>query len=296
MRNLIASGLMAVSMAACLPYGQDAYREQIVVESWQTADSLLAPVKLSRTVPFGETYDFATAAVTDADVRIEELAADGSVAATFVYLPTAPGVYTAADPGARLRPATRYRLRADMPGRATLTAETTVPDTFRVVRRNADVLAYQGPVQFEADLSRSFYPGRQNIYIISTEAADPRRVNLVPLYAQLAEEEDDLDDLRRVSSGLINEGNYEVNADNTITLRFPWIAVAFYGENTVTFHTVDDNVYDFIRSATVQLGGGTTSPGEIENVIDHVENGIGIFGSTAAVKLRITVTDAVPAP
>lgn len=41
-------------------------------------------------------------------------------------------------------------------------------------------------------------------------------------------------------------------------------------------------MYDFVRSESVQLGGSTLSPGEIQNVITHVEGGLGIFGSLAS--------------
>ena len=46
---------------------------------------------------------------------------------------------------------------------------------------------------------------------------------------------------------------------------------------------VDDNLFDFIRSQSVQQGGSTLAPGEIPNVLDHIEGGTGIFGSLARV-------------
>jgi hypothetical protein len=46
---------------------------------------------------------------------------------------------------------------------------------------------------------------------------------------------------------------------------------------------VDDNIFDFVRSHTVQQGGSTLSPGEIPNVLDRVEGGTGIFGSSAQI-------------
>ena len=56
------------------------------------------------------------------------------------------------------------------------------------------------------------------------------------------------------SSGLLNEANFSVDTDGSVTIRYPWIAVAFYGDNKLVASTVDDNIYDFIRSASVQLG------------------------------------------
>ena len=42
---------------------------------------------------------------------------------------------------------------------------------------------------------------------------------------------------------------------------------------------IDQNLYDYIRSESVQLGGSTLSPGEIQNVLTPIIGGVGIFGS-----------------
>ncbi|HBQ58078.1 MAG TPA: hypothetical protein DD671_00195, partial [Balneolaceae bacterium] len=104
--------------------------------------------------------------------------------------------------------------------------------------------------------------------------------------------EEDLILLSNNSSGIINEANFQDNQDGTITLSYPWIGIAFYGVNNIVANAIDDNVYDFVRSQQVQLGGSMLSPGEIQNVIYHVEGGLGVFGSLAT----DTVTTFVSQP
>ena len=98
------------------------------------------------------------------------------------------------------------------------------------------------------------------------------------------------EDLRITESPIINEGNYEINENGTITVKLPWLAVAFFGPNRLTANALDDNMFDFIRSQTVQQGGSTLAPGEIPNVIDRVEGGTGIFGSLARSSYEVLIT------
>ncbi len=84
------------------------------------------------------------------------------------------------------------------------------------------------------------------------------------------------------SSGIINEGNFEINPDGSFTIQYSWAGFTFYEQNLLVANTIDDNVYDYVRSQTVQLSGSSLSPGEIQNVIHNIEGGIGIFGSLAS--------------
>ena len=80
----------------------------------------------------------------------------------------------------------------------------------------------------------------------------------------------------------MNESNFEISPDSSVILQYPWLAVAFFEENQIVANIIDDNIYDFVRSQSVQLGGSTLSPGEIPNILYNIEGGIGVFGSIAA--------------
>jgi hypothetical protein len=115
---------------------------------------------------------------------------------------------------------------------------------------------------------------------------DPRPEQLTPFVNDfLIDDEDDLEDFRVSESPLINEGNFDVNQDGTLTIKYPWIALIFFGPNRISVNAADDNIFDFVRSRDIQTRGSTLSPGEILAIVDHVEGGTGIFGSYARVNL-----------
>lgn len=281
-------------LAACdtLETQDPDFEPEYVVESYQIAQESLQPIRLSRTADVDGTYDFKAGAVRGAAVTMNLLGEDGRVEATFAFAEqgTTPGVYTAVDQH-RLLPRRTYRLDVTTPNDDRITALTVVPDTFRLVRTNLDTVVYQSSEQFEVTVTRSFVPGRQNVFIFGVRALEPRYDQLTPFAAAIFDEdEDNLDDFATGSSPLINEANYEIDeAANTVTIAFPWLAVAFYGPSQLTANVVDDNIYDFIRSQQVQQGGSTFSPGEIPNVLERVQGGHGVFGSLARSITRVYI-------
>ena len=263
---------------------------QLVVESYLEAEAPLPTVRLSRTVGVDEAYDPTEDAVRGADVVVARLADDSTVAEAVPYSErdSVPGLYAPDDPSF-VEPETTYRLRVETGDGAPLTATTTVPDAITVVGSSNDTTTYQSSRQpaFTIEPPRAL-TDRQNVYTFTaTSLLDFERTPdsvltaaLTPFYADGFDAEDDsLASLRITSSGLLNEGNFTRNADGTITVRLPWIAVAFYGPNEVAVNVVDDNFYDLLRSQQAQQGG--FSPGEIPNVLEDVEGGTGIFGSYA---------------
>jgi hypothetical protein len=91
-----------------------------------------------------------------------------------------------------------------------------------------------------------------------------------------------LQDLRQRASPILNEENFEHLPNGELRVEFPWLAVYFFGYNEIRVQAVDENLHDFLRSQMVQQGGSTLPPGEIPNVLEHVEGGRGVFGSYAS--------------
>ena len=174
-----------------------------------------------------------------------------------------------------------YQFIADVPGAdEQIRATTIVPDSFEIISDIPEQLVYQGTEQLEITITNTTPEFRQNVFVFSTIAQEPVEENLTPFYkASFDDDNIDLDDVIINSSGLINEGSFDINPNSTITLRFPWLGVAFYGENVVVINSVDENLFDLVRSQEVQLGGSTLSPGEIPNVLYNTEGAIGVFGS-----------------
>ncbi|MDZ7771911.1 MAG: DUF4249 domain-containing protein [Balneolaceae bacterium] len=292
---LLAAALLA-GLSACDPYAQDSYREYLVVESYLVAGAPLPEVRLTRTLPLEEEYTLQKAGVPDASIRIMQLNESESAVNTYTYRYDEEGTYLPVDNSARIRAGRRYRLVAEVAGEEPVRAETLVPGAFQATDVAVDSAAYQSDNQIEVTTTPSYYPGRQSFFLFTLEVQDPTVVELTPFYLDQYVQTDDgeerrqlLEELAKNSSGIINERNYERNDNQTITLRLPWIAVAYYGPNDLIASAIDDNMYDFLRSQSVQTGGSTLPPGEVQNVRYHVEGGIGIFGSLATDTVSIYI-------
>jgi hypothetical protein len=293
---LCTAGLVGCDTTATQP------EQQIVVEAYLRAEAPLPALRLTRTVGANDTYDPREAAVHEADVTVEKLAGDESVVETTSYVETdsIPGVY-APRPGSPpiVEPGATYRLQVEAGGDR-VTATTTVPDSVELLSVENDTTFYQsdpnrppdlpgneGQTAFTIEPPRAARE-RQNVYIFSVTSlldfeqtpTDVLTDSLTRFYREAFDaDEDSIESLRTASSGLLNEANFERNADGTLRVELPWLGVAFFGPNEVAISIVDDNYYDFLRSQQAQQGG--FAPGEIPNVIERVEGGTGLFGSYA---------------
>ncbi|GMQ82612.1 MAG: DUF4249 domain-containing protein [Rhodothermia bacterium] len=305
--------LFALLVAACDTTTSSDHEDEVVVESYLVAGEAIPVVRLTLTTEITGRYDASELAIRNASVSISLLAGagggrsngsesvDSELEIAYVHDENRPGIYQPVDSHTIL-PERTYALLATVPGYGNITAETIVPGTFSVRSVSATSVQYQGPIRFEQNVTASAYPGRQSIFIFSLEALEPSIASLTPLYLDAiyeisAGEEFDpnsldvekLGEFLQHPSPPINEGNYEVNPDGTLTIRLPWFAIVFYGQTRVHTNAIDDALFDFLRYQQVQQGGSTLSPGEIPNVLDHVEGGRGIFGSYSHVSSVVEV-------
>lgn len=292
----IVALLPALLLTACDTTDPGAYEATYVVESYLVAGQRLQPVYLSRTAPLNQAYTFEDHAVSEAEVLLHRLADDGNVEATYAFREDhfVPGLYTPRDEAARAEPLHTYQLDVRIPATDDrITATTVVPDTFSLVEATLNEVVYQSTEQLELTVTRSQSPGRdQNYYIFVTEAFDPRFEQLTPFAKALFLDQDGdltLEDLSIGGSPILNEKNYDLNPDGTLTIRLPWLAITFYGPNRLIANALDDNLYDFIRSQSVQQGGSTFSPGEIPNPLERVNGAHGVFGSYATLSFNLVV-------
>ena len=273
-----------VLVGGCDSNDSDIHVPEIVVESYLIANDFLDQVRLSRSASVDRVYDFTQNAVVGAEVVVSLLAEDGSAEETYLFFSRdqQPGIYLPVQ-NIPVLPGRTYRLNVDIPNRLeNVVSTTTVPGAFELIGASDSVVVYQSEDQLELELTRSVSPGRQSVFIFATESLNPDPEMITPFYRDLiGDSEEDVEDLRITESPIINEANYDINPSGTITVRLPWLAVAFYGPNRLTANALDDNLFDFIRTQSVQQGGSTLAPGEIPNVIDNVEGGTGVFGSLA---------------
>lgn len=283
-------------LAACDSADPGDFAAEYVVESYLIAGEPFPSIHLSRTAPINQPYDFTALAVRDATVRLDVLRDDGAVEASYSFreVSDSPGVYLPDEVRARAEPLRTYRLDITTPdANDRITATTVVPDTFNLVEATLSEVVYQSSEQLELTVTRSRSPGRdQNYYIFVTEAFDVREEQLTPFakaFFDNQEGEVTLEDLRVSGSPILNEDNYDLNADGTLTIKYPWLAITFYGPNRIFANALDDNLYDYIRSQSIQQGGSTFSPGEIPNPLEHVEGAHGVFGSYARISFDLFV-------
>ena len=286
-------------LSACDATAPSDHNAETVIEAYLIADAPLPEIRVFRTEDINADFEFDRLAVSNASVSVSLLGNQSNPERQFGYVPhlSRRGVYLPEDEHSVI-PGRNYLLDVRIPGDPVpVSAETTIPGRFEIVRVNADTLVYQAEEQYSVSITRSEYPGRQAIYIQSVEALDPGVRRLTPLYLDeiygIKDENDaDLDFLDPSemdpyilgSSHPINEQNYDVNPDGSLIIPLPWFGVAFYGNSRVSTTAIDDALYDFIRFQTVQQGGSTLSPGEIPDVLDHIENGRGVFGGMARVE------------
>lgn len=278
----------------CEQYDQDTYQEYVVVESYAVANNPLPDVFVRTTSRTDLPYNSSDLNISDANVQIVLLDETGSFKEVFGYhYDTEEGKYVSEDAEHQMLPTRTYRLDIEFESRPEIIrAFTTIPDEFKVLNNIPESVVYQSPEQLEIILSKTVATQNQNVFVFSAIAMDPVEDNLTPFYRGLVDDDDEfeLEDFVPNSSGLINEGNFEINDDGSITLQYPWLGVAFFGENLIVAHSVDKNLLDLVRSQQVQLGGSTLSPGEIPNAIYNIEGGIGVFGSLSTDTVQTNFT------
>jgi len=283
--------ILGLLFFGCESYDQDDYQEYIVVEGYVVAGQSLPEIRLSTTAPAEAEYSFEDNFIRNAVVLVTLLDDNGEPEEVFEYAESTeePGVYLPAIVSYQVEELRTYKLDVVFTDRDDqISATTTVPDQVEVVNQVPESVVYQSENQLEIILAEPEQTTGQNVFVFNTISLEPAIDNLTPFYFSVIEDEEDVDisEYVRNSSGLINEGNFDPLQDGNILLRFPWIGVAFYGENLVVTLSVDENLSDVIRSQDVQLGGSTLSPGEIPNLLYNIEGGIGVFGSLTADTIR----------
>lgn len=275
---------LCLAFTSCDIYDQEEYQEYIVVEAYAVANNPLPEIFISKTSPVDIEYSRESVLIQNANVLVTLMDYNGNSEAQFDYFFSSTHNSYISSSSHSVKPNATYRLDIDFDDRSeVIQAFTTIPDEFRILNKIPDEVIYQSTEQIEITVSAPKRTNFQSVFVFSTIAENPSIENLTPFYrASFDNDNLELSDVIINSSGLINEGNFEINADQTITLRFPWIGVAFYGDSKIVIHSVDKNLSDLVRSQQVQLGGSTLSPGEIPNLIYNIEGGIGIFGSLSA--------------
>jgi hypothetical protein len=281
--------LLTIILSSCNPYRQNGYHQHYVIEAYLVANRSLPPVKVSHTLPFGQTFSVQKVALNNAAVKIQQLDSTGIAKKTYSYYRASAGTYIPKNPEPVL-PEHRYKLIVSFPNGDSVTAQTLVPGTFHPVGPIPESAVYEAPQPLAVKVTPSYYPGRQAYFVFTVNAVDTSADQLTPFYAdEVTKGNNKIYNYYINSSGIINGKNFTKNPNGTLMIKLPWLAIAFYGENKITANAIDNNLYDFIRTQGAQTGGSSLPPDQIENIEYHVKGGIGIFGSLASDTISVFI-------
>lgn len=277
---------MIVFAFACNPYEQDSFEADYFIEAYLVEGKPFDKVRLSTTSPFEEKYSFSDVAVSGAEVYMFKLDRDCNRTEQFKFYESNEGIYR---PVEELIPEPRntYELLAIAQGSDTLRTFSTIPDTFSVAEIIRQKATFSSEEQVQVRLTQSWFPGRQNKFILTAQTLAPEEYHMTPYY--YSDKKKVRNRRHRVRSNIISQSKYDVYDDGTFKLNYPWLAVAWFGPNKVYVHTIDDNIYDYYRSQDIQIGRYIQAPGQIQNPITNVEGGKGLFGSMTGVSFEIYV-------
>ncbi len=266
---LLAMTVLCAIVSGCDQPIQSAYQEQINVASFIFANEAIDSVVLHRTTPFGDYYDDLDYAVDSAIVIVTTNGvADTLLPATLkgrYYLPASKLVVQ----GGQTYNLTIIALNEQTGGTHVLTAATTVPMPIHldsippsfhgqtVTLDTTDLAAFAflltaGPVD---ESNRE--------YLLSVTALDTN-------VGRIHNGGDS-------STNRVRYSNIATGPEIAITSRF----FTWYGPNLITFYAIDTNFADYQR----QLSGG----GNYQPTLNHINGGIGVFGSAARDTVSIVV-------
>lgn len=287
---------MVLLVSGCDVIESPTVERQPVVEAYLVEGDTLPEVRLSRTASVDASLG-GQEAITGAEVVIEQLGADGAASKTTLYRLDSAGVYVPEVPAPTVQGGATYRLRATLPGGAEVSAETTIPTNLSLVEAVNTESIFLSEQQPSFTVTRATVRDAPVVFIFTTTSLldfdamtdEAIRDELTRFYDDgFDEDEDDVRDFRVNDSPIVNQGNYEDNGDGTITIDYPWIALAFCKRNEVAVSVLDRALYDYIRTQVAQQGG--LSPGEIPNIVDNIDGGTGIFGSYTRITTTIDIT------
>ena len=249
-----------------------AYNKQIVVTGMIEAGRAVDTIKLVYTGEVDKVYDRANYAISNAIVKV--IGVDVSFEDSLVYDAVIPGRYHSLNPLKIILPTKTYRLEIHTQDGKTVSAITTVPDTFSMIY---STLANNSTVKYNTGAPVNFFawtPSRlHGTYlptISSLDSAAPR----IPKSFIRDTTEGPPPEKVGYRVGLPKDQNYT---------ELPWIVLSYYGKTRFDVFAIDENYSHFINQ---YFGSGS---GELAEINYNIQGGIGIFWARTQAKGGITV-------
>lgn len=250
------------------------YSNQVVVQGYLMANQPIDSIIVRRTARLEEYVSEANLAINGAIVIITSNEINGIVD-TLKAMPGNPGFYTSTrNPQNIIKPKQTYTLFVRTPDGRTVTATTTVPDTFHIIAKETfpRVIYYRkGP---DTDPTKPYIidwtsSSMHSDYITSVTSLDSLADQIPRDFGNNNEEKP-------------NRTSYGFNYIDKTHTEIPWFTFHYYGKHMLAILAIDNNYYNFIRQAN---SGGT----DIREIKYDVIGGLGVFGSAAMDSLTVAL-------
>jgi hypothetical protein len=261
-------------LASCeddLPTG---YQEQYVIEAFLIEGQMIRDLRIVRSFPVNEPFDYEEALVRDATVAITD--SSGSVF-PLTIAPEGQEGYFYPDSSYKVQKNTSYTLNVSFADGRSAKGTAFVPDTFSWTQQAPDILNY--PTEAELDTAEVFIswtpqPNFALGYLLQSRALDTLEYGI---YLDPPTEEKN----ERVTSEFREDSFY----DNTTTWGFlpsnqsvvVWTALRWYGLHEVSIYSADFNMLRWFLQAR-----GAQQYNELLNTIEG--DAVGCFGAASVIR------------
>jgi hypothetical protein len=247
------------------------YSRQIVVTGMIEAGRTVDTVKVVYTGEVDKVYNRTDYAIPNAIVKV--IGVDVSFEDSLIYDALNPGRYHSVNPLKIILPTKTYRLEIHTVDGKSVSAVTTVPDTFSMIystiTNNSTVKYNTGePVNFF-----SWSPSRLHGSYLPTVASLDTSAPRIPKSFIKDTTQGPPPQKVGYRVGLPKEQNYT---------ELPWIFLSYYGKTRFDIFAIDDNYNHFLNQYYGSQGG------ELAEINYNIQGGIGIFWARTQAKGGIT--------
>jgi len=248
------------------PISSSRYQKEAVVNATLFGNQNIDSLWLNWTGEVDKYYDPKALAISGATVIVTGV--DIPFTDTLAYDNNNPGRYYSIDSLKTITPAKTYRLyiKTPDPDSRIITAETTVPDTFRIIE---STIQNNSTIEYNVFLPVNKFvwsPSRFQATYLPTITYLDENAAMIPkaFYSDTTSP-----DFQRPSKVGYRIG---VPKDQTNS-DVPWIFLTYYGNLRFDVYAVDFNYSDFLNQAIPAQGG------ELKEIRYNTTGGIGVFGA-----------------
>ncbi|NUN70574.1 MAG: DUF4249 family protein [Bacteroidetes bacterium] len=265
MKNLIPFIILLTALTAtgCEESASSfSYERQVVVTGLLEAGNNVDTLKLVYTGEVDKTFSPSAYAVTNAVVKI--IGTDVAFTDSLVHDPSNPGRYYSTDPSKIILPTKSYRLDVRTADGKSITATTTVPDTFSMLfstLKDKDTVRYD--VKKQVNIF-AWTPSRLHGTYLPTVWSTDSNAALIPKSFRRDTVDVPKPDKLGYRVGLPKEQTYT---------ELPWIFLSYYGTTKIDVYAVDENYSSFLNQFVAGQGG------ELREIRYNIQGGIGVFGA-----------------